>query len=119
MGQINPTIYLEARWRIYLEQSGHYIYKSKSCPELIRSRNGKKNRYRWLLFISRRPVRYFSESETNLIQRQLELVRRWREKLYLVIGCTFVPCRIVVLPADRLMKKGYVRVDIGGIVWED
>ena len=119
MDQIYPAIYLEAQWRIYLEESGHYVYKSKTYPRLIRSRNGKKKRYRWLVFISRCPVRHFTESEAKLIQRQLELVRQRRERLYLVIGLAFEPGRIVVIPAGRVLKKGYARVDIGGFDWQD
>ena len=119
MDQIYPAIYLEAQWRIYLEESGHYIYKSKTRLGLIRSRNGKKKRYRWLVFISRCPVRHFTESEIKLIQQQLELARQRRERIYLVIGLAFEPGRIVVIPADRVLKKGYARVDMGGIDWND
>jgi hypothetical protein len=104
---------------MYLEECGHYIYESKSYPELIRSRYGKKNRYRWLLFLCQDPDRFFSESEVKLIQQQLKLVRQWRERLYLVIGFTFVHGLIIILPADRISKKGYARVEIGGIDWDE
>jgi hypothetical protein len=109
---------LKRWWHDYLVRSGHYLHSTKN-PRLSQSRNGKKNRYRWLLFISSTPVLYLSQNEKKLIQQQLKRAKSFTEKLFLVVGFTVEPERVVVLPAEMVLETIYIRSDIGGIEWEE
>jgi len=110
---------LKARWRKLLERRGHYIYRKAIHPNVIRSRNGFKKRYRWLLRVEDSPTRRFSKSEQDYIRYHLKQAKARREIAYLVIGFTQEPKRIVAIPACVALKVGYVSSNKGGIAWED
>jgi len=105
-------------WHEYLTRSGHYLHSTKNL-HLSQSRDGKKYRYRWLYFTSRCPVRYLSKDEIDLVRDHLERAKRYAETLFLVVGFTAGPERVVILPADNVLVTGYVRADIGGIDWDE
>lgn len=110
---------LEARWRKLLEQRGHYIYRKIIHPNVIRSRNDSKKRYRWLLRIEDSPTRHLSKSERAEIQQHLRQAKRCKEIAYLVIGFTQEPKRIVAIPAVVALEAGYISSNKGGIAWDD
>ena len=86
---------------------------------IIRSINGSKRRYRWLLRVSENPSWNIGKSEQTAISRQLAAAKRANEAVYLVVGFLPEPKRIVVVPAAGALKAGRVRSDKGGIAWED
>jgi len=109
---------LESKWRDYLENRGHRIHKSGSYLSIVRSRNSKKDRYRWLLLIGHGLKRAFSKPELSNIRQHLREAKLRKEVTFLVIGFVKEPSSIVVLPADAALKAGLVRSDKGGIAWE-
>ena len=108
---------LEAKWRSYLEKQVHYIYQAGTDLRTVRSRNGSKRRYRWLLLYGQRPKRILSKSEQAYIHQNLRQAKTQKEATYLVMGFVLEPKRIIVIPADAALKAGYVRSDKGGIAW--
>ena len=110
---------LESRWRDYLEERGHHIYKTPSKHDVLRSHNSKKVRYRWLLLVSEVPKRFLSKAEQVYIRHQLAQAKTRKEATYLVIGFVKEPRRIIVLPAKAALNAQCVRSDKGGIAWDD
>jgi len=110
---------LEAKWRNYLKQRGHCIYKSGSYLRVVRSRNGKKARYRWLLLTGHGPRRILSKSEQSNIRQHLRQAKTQQAATYLVVGFIQEPRRIIVLPAKAALNAQCVRSDKGGIAWDD
>lgn len=111
--------FLKTKWQSYIEKRGHYIYKSKPDTGLVRSRNRCKKRYRWLLMVSKRAIHRLSISEQAYIRQNILQAKIRGEAVYLVVGFTRLPRRIVVLPAKAALKAKCVRSDKGGIAWED
>ena len=109
---------LEAKWRNYVEERGHYIYKTGGDLSVVRSRNANKVRYCWLLLVGHCPDRLLSRSEHADIRYHLRQAKQKKEKVYLVVGFVHEPRRIVVLPADAALKAGRVHSDKGGIYWD-
>ena len=117
---LNDTLHcLEVGWQKYLRSRGHYIYRTVTRFPMIRSRNEKNSRYRWLLLVGYGLARTLSKPELSVIRQHLRQAKRQKEATYLVIGFVKEPSSIVVLPAEAALKTGYVRSDKGGIAWED
>jgi hypothetical protein len=110
---------LNAKWQELLERRGHYIYGKKDQSDIIRSRNGRKKRYRWLLRVEESPTWNLSKSEQVFIYHHLKQARTYGEIVYLVIGFTQEPKRIVAIPAGAALGAGYVSSGKGGIAWDD
>jgi hypothetical protein len=118
MNQFDELIYLKTKWRNYLEAREHYIYRGGAYLPVIRSRNHKKTRYRWLLLVGHGLKRKLSKPELSNVRQNLKQARTQKEAAYLVVGFTQEPGRVVILPAGSALKTGYVRSDKGGIAWE-
>jgi hypothetical protein len=110
---------LRDSWLACLLKDCHRVAGESGATAVIRSRNGKNRRYRWLLWVSEGRTRRFSRSELAGIRLHFSRARQLRETLYLVVGFLPEPRRIVVLPASAAMRAGCVRSDKGGIAWED
>ena len=110
---------LEAKWQNYLEERGHYIYKTGSNHCVVRSRNSNNVRYRWLLLVGQYPKRILSKLEQAYIHRHLGQAETKKEATYLVVGFMQEPRRIIVLPANTALRVRCVRSDKGGIAWDD
>jgi len=110
---------LKEKWLDCLSKQGHYILNRDGTITIVRSRNGKKGRYRWLLQVSENPTRVFSRSELAGIRQHLRQAKQAKESTYIVVGFLIEPRRIVVVPAAAALKAGCVRSGKGGIAWED
>jgi hypothetical protein len=110
---------LNTKWQELLEHRGHYIYCRTSHQNVIRSRNGSKRKYRWLLRVEESPTWNLSKSEQVFIYHHLKQARTYGEIVYLVIGFTQEPKRIVAIPAGIALGAGYVNSGKGGIAWDD
>jgi hypothetical protein len=108
--------YLDAKWREYLIQHGHHIYKTTSRNRTIKSRNRSNNlRYRWLLYASQSPERVLTKAEESNIRRNLRQARKRGEFTFLVIEFTSDPKRTIVIPAILVRKTRHIYSDKGGI----
>lgn len=119
MNPSNALGHLATKWRDYLIERGHYVYRTKPDLGVVRSRNSNKVRYRWLLIVSGRAIRRLSKSEQAYIRWHIREAETREEAAYLVVGFTQEPRRIIVLPANAALKAQCVRSDKGGIAWYD
>jgi hypothetical protein len=107
------------KWQKLLENRGHRIYQKQTSPNVIKSRNSFKKRYRWILLTGEDAKRTFTKSEQLHIRHHLKQAEAQRETAYLVVGFVEEPRRIIVLPARTALNASFVRSDKGGIAWED
>jgi len=112
-------ICLNAKWQELLDRGDHRIYRIANHPDIIRSHNGFRKRYRWILLIGRNSKRTLSKPEQLHIRHHLKQAEAQRETAYLVVGFVGEPRRIIVLPARTALNASFVRSDKGGIAWED
>jgi hypothetical protein len=110
---------LKARWQELLERRSHNICQKQISPNVIRSRNGFRKRYRWILLIGNDTKRTLTKSEQLHVRRHIERAEARREAAYLVVGFVVWPRRIIVLPAKGALNASFVRSDKGGIAWDD
>ncbi len=114
----NIRSYLETSWQEYLKNRGHFIYRTRTCLPVIKSRNDRKTRYRWLLLVGQNRKRPLSKSELSKIHYNLKQAKREKEAAYLVVGFLQEPRRIIVLPANSVLEARCVNSDKGGIAWD-
>jgi hypothetical protein len=110
---------LKETWLAYLLKQGHRITDTPESIIVIRSRNGSKRSYRWLLMTAEGPERAFGDVERVRIREEIADASRAKEKAFLVLGCAIEPRRIIAVPASSALASGVVRSDRGGIAWDD
>jgi hypothetical protein len=110
---------LRDAWLAYLLGQGHRVTDAPGSIVAIRSRNGSKRSYRWLLVTAEGPERAFSKVERVQIRKAIASASRAREEVFLVAGFAIEPRRIIAVPASSALASGVVRSDRGGIAWED
>ena len=119
MGDYVQLELLRDSWLAYLLGQGHRVLEAQGNIVVIRSRNGSRKPYRWLLTTCDGPARTFDREERVRLRREIALAARSREKPYLVVGFAGETRRIVVVPAPSALATGIVRSDRGGIDWEE
>ena len=117
MDKIIPANYLKARWRKYLEEKGHFIYKT-ARHNIIRSRNRTPTKYHWLFLTGQGRKRILNKADRLRIREYLNKIRKPDHSVYLVVGFVSEPDRIVIIPASRALANGYVSSEKGGIDWD-
>jgi len=119
MGDYVQLDLLRDWWLAYLLRQGHKVLDTHGYIVVIRSRNGSRRRFRWLLMACEEPACAFSREERARLRREIALASRSREKPYLVVGFTGELRRIVAIPTSSALAAGVVRSDRGGIAWEE
>lgn len=86
-------------------------------PHVLKSMSMGWDAYRWILFTTRSPVKHLSTQEKKLIRFHIRKAQGSCERCYLAVGFVTEEPRIIVLPADKALKKGRIASDTGGINW--
>ena len=108
---------LMAKWQFYLLERGHRMRLTDGKFNVWKSRVPANVRYRWLLLISGQATLRLDTFVRSCIRRHLKQAKAEKEKFYLVVGFLHEPARIVVLPAVKALRNGFVRSNKGGIAW--
>jgi len=119
MGDYLQLGLLRDSWLACLLSRGHRLAGAPDSIIVIRSRNGNKKPYRWLLMTCDGPSRALGREERVRLRREIALASRLRERPFVVVGFTGEPRRIIALPASSAVAAGVVRSDRGGIDWEE
>jgi hypothetical protein len=119
MGDYVQLELLRDSWLAYLLGQGHRVVEAQGNIVVIRSRNGSRRRFRWLLMACEEPACAFSREERARLHREIALALRSQEKPYIVVGFAGKSRRIVVIPAAVALRARRVRSDVGGIAWEE
>ncbi len=119
MGDCVQLDLLRDWWLVYLLRQSHHIVGESESIVVIRSRNGKRKPYRWLMMTCEGPARGLTREEQGRLREEIALASRSQERPYVVVGFLGEPRKIVVVPAVSALKARRVRSDKGGIDWED
>lgn len=118
MGGSSPVDVLLREWTCYLEARGHRVRRPPGVSNVLTSRNGRGNRYRWLLLHSERPGIRLRASQCKGLRQGVAFARRANEEAYLVVKFEQPEPKLLILPARKAMKAGQLRSDRGGIPWD-
>ena len=109
---------LVERWASYLRHRGHHA-KWLMRSRVLVSRNGQGRRYRWLLLCASGQTRSLTTREMDRLRRQSQIAHRKREDAYVVVHFEPPVDKLLVLPAESVLKNPRVSAAKGGISWEE
>jgi hypothetical protein len=109
---------LVERWASYLRHRGHHV-KRPQRNRVVVSRNGEGRRYRWVILCAAGATRPLTPHEKRHLWRQSQIARRKREDAYVVVHFEPPVDKLLVLPAESVLKNPRVSAAKGGISWEE
>jgi hypothetical protein len=119
MGDYIQLDLLRDWWLAYLLRQSHHVVGEPENIVVIRSRNGKRKPYRWLMMTCEGPARVLTREERGRLRKEIALASRSQERPYVVVGFLREPRKIVVVPAASAMRARLICSDVGGIAWEE
>lgn len=119
MKQKNLSEEFRHEWEAFLSERGHKVGPPKGVTCVLQSKNAGGKRYRWLLFTARGKSKTLNRFELEDMKHHLERARGLNEKAYVVVAFQKPECKVIVVPADRILKSKRILPNKGGIPWSD
>ena len=104
-------------WKDFLIQKGHYLSRSNQKYGIIESINGSGKRYIWLLTESIDSIKSFNEAELEYIREYDEQGKKNDKQVFVVIKFNSPISKVIIIPANRVIKSSIVDSSKGGIAW--
>ena len=105
----------QREWEEYLRKQGHRVREPKGINRVLESRNGAKKNYRWLLIDARGKSKALNRAELEDMKYHLKRARSLNQKVYVVIHFQKPEPKVIVLPAERVLKGKRILPTKGGI----
>jgi len=106
-------------WEAFLSERGHKVELPKGVRCVLQSRNAGGKRYRWLLFTARGKSKTLNRFELEEVKHRSNRARSLNETAYGVVSFQKPECKVIVIPADRVLKRRRILPTKGGIPWSD
>jgi len=119
MKQKNLSEGFQKEWEAFLGERGHKVGVPKGVGCVLRSRNAGGKRYRWLLFTARGKSKTLNRFELEDVRHHANRARSLNEVAYAVVSFQKPECKVIVIPADRVLKRRRILPTRGGIPWSD
>ncbi len=110
---------LAGDWEAFLAEREHKVGCPKGVGCVLQSRGPGGMSFRWLLFIAKGKSKTLNKAELEDVQRHLKRARRLNQKAYVVVGFQKPVRKVIVMPADRVLKRKRILPRKGGIPWGD
>ena len=107
----------QREWEKYLRKQGHKVREPKGIERVLESRNGAKKNYRWLLILAQGKSKALNKAEVEDVRYHLKRARGLNQKVYVVIYFQKLEPKVIVLPAERVLKQKRMFPAKGGIPW--
>lgn len=109
----------QKEWEAFLSERGHKVGVPKGVARVIQSKNAGRKQYRWLLFIARGKSKTLNRFELEDVKHHSNRARSLNETAYAVVSFHKPECKVIVVPADRVLKRKRILPTKGGIPWSD
>ena len=119
MKRKNVSEQFQGQWEAFLNERGHKVEAPKGVTCVLQSKNAGGKRYRWLLFIARGKSKTLNRFELEDVKHHSNRARNLNEKAYAVVSFQKPECKVIVIPADRILKRKRILPTRGGIPWSD
>lgn len=84
---------------------------------MLQSRDAAGKGYRWLLIIAQGRSKTLKRSELEDVKYHLRRARDLKQKVYVAIRFQRPESKVIILPADRVLKRKRILPSKGGIPW--
>jgi len=119
MEQNNSLDELRKKWRVFLGERGHKVGYPKGVNCVLQSRNSAKKRYRWILIVARAKSKKLNRAELEDTKRHLMRANALNQTAYVGVSFEKPQQKVIVIPAESVLKTGRVLPTKGGIPWGD
>jgi len=86
---------------------------------VLQSRNAGGKKYRWLLVTARGKSKTFNRFELDDLAYHEERARKLKQTAYVVVGFQKPQRKVIVVPAEKVLRNKRVLPTKGGLVWRD
>jgi len=119
MEQNNSVDEFQKKWREFLVERGHEIGYPKGVGCVLQSRNGSKKRYRWILVVARSKSKMLNRAELEDVSIHLKRAKPLNQMAYAVINFHQPEDKVIVIPAEKVLKTRRILPVKGGIPWDE
>jgi len=119
MRQKNLLEEFQKEWEAFLRERKHKVVLPKGVRCVLQSKNAGGRRYRWLLFTARGKSKTLNRFEIEDVKHHSDRARELNEKAYTVVSFQKPECKVIVIPADGILKRKRILPTKGGIPWGD
>lgn len=119
MQQKNLLKEFQREWKAFIRDRGHKVGDPQGIGCVLQSSDPAKKCYRWLLLFAQGKSKTLNRAEIEDMRHHLKRARRLKQKAYMVINYQKPVGKVIVLPADRVLKRKRILPSKGGIPWGD
>jgi len=119
MKRKNVTEEFQREWETFLAKRGHKVDLPKGATCVLQSRNAGGKQYRWLVFAAPGRSKTLNRFELEDLKQHLKRARSLRETVYVVVRFEEPEQKVIVMPADKVLKRKRILPTKGGIPWSD
>lgn len=112
-----PLTFLQKEWIYFLLCCGHRVAEPEDTLGVVVSESKKNDRFRWLLFTARGLIKRLTPGEYQNLRKEVERAQKAGQKPYVVVYFSVLEPKIVIKPADRVLRTGRIGSTRGGIAW--
>ena len=106
-------------WEAFLRQRGHKVHVPKGIASVLVSRNGDGKGYRWLLTVACGKSKTLNQAEMEDVKCHVRRACQLRQQAYVVARFEKPERKVIVTPADRVLRSKRILPRKGGIPWDD
>ena len=106
-------------WEAFLRDRQHKVRAPQKACCAMKSRDAGGKQYRWLLLVAQGKSKTLSRAERDEIRYHLARRCSRKEKAYVAIRFPKPENKVLVLPAERVLKRKRILAHKGGIPWGD
>ena len=85
----------------------------------MQSRNAGGKKYRWVLLMAEGKSKRLNRAELEDVKCHLKRARSLKQKVYVAVMFRKPERKVIIIPADRVLKKKRILATKGGISWSD
>lgn len=114
----NPALQRFRReWEAFLSSRGHSLRLPRELQCALESRDAAAGWYRWLLFLAHGRSKGLNQTDIADVKCHLRHAAKNRQKAYVVIRFSEPEHKVVVMPAENVLKRKRILPRKGGFPW--
>lgn len=109
----------QEEWVRFLVGRHHRVQRLNDIGHVLQSRDRSGLKYRWLLFQAKGKSRTLSGFEYEDVRHHISQAQRSGHKTYVVVRFRKPVPKVIVIPAERVLKRNRILPHKGGLAWMD
>jgi hypothetical protein len=108
---------LQRQWMDFLQARGHHVDVVKDTAPVLVSRNGSGKYYRWILFVATGVIKSLRREEAARLRTEVRRATEAGQKPFVVVHFAVPQTKLVIKPAEAVVRTKKIGSARGGISW--